>query len=318
MEYKLCGNSGLQLPVISLGLWHNFGGIDIWENSKQMLLDAFDNGVTHFDLANNYGPPPGSAEETLGRLINDELLRYRDELIISTKAGYGMWEGPYGDGGSKKYLISSLDQSLRRMKLEYVDIFYHHRFDPKTPLEETMHALELIYRQGKALYIGISNYNCEQTQRAAEILNNRGVPLLINQFKYNMLDRTPEHEGLIHTLHQNGTGAIAYSPLAQGLLTDKYINGIPKNSRAAKPDGFLRQEDIHDDLMRKIQELNRIATDRGQTLAEMSIAWLWYKGVTSVLIGASSVKQLETNLGALRSPDFSDEDIAKIEGVLVS
>jgi len=318
MQFKHCGSSGLELPLLSLGLWHNFGGIDAWENSREMLLEAFDNGITHFDLANNYGPPPGSAEDTLGRIINDELFRYRDELIISTKAGFGMWDGPYGDGGSKKYLISSLDQSLRRMKIDYVDIFYHHRFDPNTPLEETMHALELIYRQGKALYIGISNYNSDQTKKAIEILNSRGVPCLVNQFKYNMLFRDFEQDGLLHTLGTNGIGSIAYSPLAQGLLSDRYINGIPKNSRAAKPDGFLRSEELSESVITKIRNLNDVALNRNQSLAEMAIAWLWYKGVTSVLIGASSTKQLEANLGALKSAPFMDDEIAKIDEILNS
>lgn len=315
MQFSHCGASGLELPKLSLGLWHNFGSVDVFDTAKHIILEAFDNGITHFDLANNYGPVAGSAEETFGRVLSKELAGLRDELIISTKAGYGMWPGPYGDGGSKKYLISSLDQSLKRMNLEYVDIFYHHRFDPRTPLEETMGALELIYRQGKALYIGISNYNSAQTKDAIEILDSLGVPLVIHQFKYNMFHREPEHDGLLQTLEQQGVGSIAFSPLAQGLLSDKYSDGIPKDSRAAKPHGFLSEQDITQTMLQKIQNLTVIAQNRNQTLAEMAIAWLWYKQITSVLIGASSTSQLRTNLNALNSKPFTGDEIKAIESV---
>ena len=318
MKFSYCGKSGLQLPKISLGLWYNFGEVDSFFNSKSMILESFDKGITHFDLANNYGPPAGSAEETFGKIVQSELIDHRDELIISTKAGYGMWNGPYGDGGSKKYLISSLNQSLQRMKLEYVDIFYHHRFDPNTPLEETMAALEQIYRQGKALYIGISNYNSEQTIQAVEILNNLGVPCLIHQFKYSMLHRDPENQGLLDTLQNKNIGSIAFSPLAQGLLTDKYISGIPNNSRASNPNSFLNKEEMSTELITKINALHSFAKERGQSLAEMAIAWIWTKGITSVLIGASSVKQLQTNLGAINSPEFSSDEIQIIENILNS
>ncbi|MFO7868151.1 MAG: aldo/keto reductase [Bacteroidales bacterium] len=318
MQYSFCGNSGLQLPKLSLGLWHNFGGVDVHENAKNILTDAFDNGITHFDLANNYGPPAGSAEETLGKVLANELAGYRDELIISTKAGFGMWEGPYGDGGSKKYLFSSLHQSLKRLNLEYVDIFYHHRFDPQTPMEETMDALELIYKQGKALYIGLSNYNSKQTQQAVDLLSQRGVPCLIHQFKYSMFHREPEKDKLLQRLEKNGIGSIAFSPLAQGLLTDKYIKGIPEDSRAAKSHGFLSKDEINDKTVNTIKELNSIAQSRSQSLAEMAIAWIWHQGVTSVLIGASSQKQLRTNLNALSSTPFTDDEIKKIEKALTN
>ena len=316
MDYVPCGKSGLKLPRLSLGLWHNFGGVDVYETAKDILLHAFDNGITHLDLANNYGPPPGSAEETMGRVLQAELSAYRDELIISTKAGYGMWEGPYGDGGSKKYLVASLNQSLRRMKLDYVDIFYHHRFDSETPLEETMLALEQIYRQGKALYIGISNYNKEQTQKAVRILNQLGVPCTIHQFKYNIFNREPENDGLLNELAHLGVGSIAFSPLAQGLLTNKYLDGIPQDSRVAKPHGFLQKQDIDTAVLTKISALQSIAEKRSQTLAEMSIAWLWSQGVNSVLIGASSVEQLRTNLKACMYSKFTDQEKSEINRIV--
>lgn len=315
MNYVTCGNSGLQLPKLSLGLWHNFGGVDVFENSKNIILEAFDKGITHIDIANNYGPPAGSAEETFGKVLHKELSNHRDELVISTKAGYWMWNGPYGDGGSKKYLVSSLDQSLKRMNLDYVDIFYHHRFDTNTPLEETMQTLELLYRQGKTLYIGISNYNSEQTQKAIEILTNLGVPLVIHQFKYSMLHREPEQSGLLQTLQNKKIGSIAFSPLAQGLLTDRYLHGIPEDSRASKPNSFLKKDDISNQI-EKIKALQTIAIQRNQSIAEMAIAWLWEKGIQSVLIGASSVAQLQTNLKALQSPKFSSEELQKIEKIL--
>lgn len=318
MNYAFCGNSGLQLPKLSLGLWHNFGGVDAFENAKTMLLHAFDHGITHFDIANNYGPPAGSAEITFGQVLHKEFANHRDELIISTKAGYWMWNGPYGDGGSKKYLISSLDQSLKRMKLDYVDIYYHHRFDAHTPLEETAGALELLYKQGKTLYIGISNYNTEQTKTMVTLLQQKQVPCLIHQFKYSMFHREPETSGLLDTLQQLGIGSIAFSPLAQGLLTNRYITGIPQDSRAAKSHGFLQTNDVNDTVREKIIALQTIAIQRKQTLAEMAIAWIWHKGVTSVLIGASSVTQLQTNLGALKSPAFTDDEIKTIETILNS
>ncbi|OQA99130.1 MAG: L-glyceraldehyde 3-phosphate reductase [Bacteroidetes bacterium ADurb.Bin217] len=318
MKYAYCGNSGLQLPKLSLGLWHNFGGVDAFENAKSMLLHAFDNGITHFDLANNYGPPAGSAEITFGQVLHKEFAHHRDELIISTKAGYWMWNGPYGDGGSKKYLVSSLDQSLQRLKLDYVDIYYHHRFDPHTPLEETASALELLYKQGKALYIGISNYSTEQTNAMLRLLQQKHVPCLIHQCKYSMFHREPETSGLLQILSENGVGSIAFSPLAQGLLTDRYSMGIPKDSRAAKSHGFLQSGDVNDAVLQKVAALQSIALQRNQSLAEMAIAWIWEKGVTSVLIGASSVNQLQTNLKALASPAFSSDEMNRIEQVLHS
>jgi L-glyceraldehyde 3-phosphate reductase len=308
INYQRCGHSGLKLPLISLGLWHNFGGVDIFENGREILRYAFDNGITHFDLANNYGPPPGSAEENFGKILKKDFMPYRDEMIISTKAGYGMWDGPYGDWGSKKYLVSSLDQSLKRMGLDYVDIFYHHRPDPDTPLEETMAALDLIVRQGKALYVGISNYNADETKEAVKILNDLGTPCLINQIRYSMFERWSE-EQLLDTAQELGVGIIAFSPLAQGLLTDKYLNGIPENSRAAKSWGFLQKEEVNNALD-KIRALNEIAVARGQSLAQMAIAWLLKdKKVTSVLVGASSTSQLEDNLASLDYLTFSSEEI---------
>jgi len=318
LKYNYCGKSGLKLPPISLGLWHNFGGLDVFENARAMLRRAFDAGITHFDLANNYGPPPGSAEENFGEILNKDFRPYRDELIISTKAGYTMWDGPYGDWGSRKYLLSSLDQSLKRMKLDYVDIFYSHRPDPSTPLEETMGALAHAVKQGKALYAGISNYPAVQTKIAASILKELGTPCLIHQPKYSMFERWVE-DGLLDVLEQEGIGLIAFSPLAQGLLTDRYLKGIPDGSRASKPHGFLKQKDITPEKLDKIKKLNEIALLRGQTLAQMAIVWLLKdKRVTSVLIGASSVEQLNDNLGALKNPSFSKEELGKIEEILKS
>lgn len=315
MKYSFCGASGLELPQLSLGLWHNFGSIDIFENARHILLNAFDAGITHFDLANNYGPVAGSAEETFAKVLHGDLQNYRDELIISTKAGYGMWCGPYGDGGSKKYLVASCNQSLKRMKLDYVDIFYHHRFDPNTPLEETADALELIYRQGKALYIGISNYSKEQTIAMLAILRERAIPCLIHQMRYSMFATEPEESGLMSTLAQEKIGSIAYSPLAQGLLSDRYLNGIPEHSRASLANSFLQEQEVRNKLP-KIQQLHTLAQERGQSLSELAIAWLWHKGVTSVLIGASSVTQLQTNLKALNSSPISSEEMGGIETIL--
>lgn len=313
--YKRCGRSGIKLPLISLGLWHNFGGVDVFENGRKIVRAAFDNGITHLDLANNYGPPYGSAEETFGQIMKKDLLPFRDELIISTKAGYDMWSGPYGNFGSKKYLIASLDQSLKRMGLDYVDIFYHHRPDPETPLEETMGALDQIVRQGKALYVGISNYNAEETEEAAKILNRLGTPCLINQVKYSMFERWVEDQ-LLDTVEDYGIGVIAFSPLAQGLLTDRYLDGIPAGSRAAKSWGFLKPEQVEPALA-KVRQLNTIAEVRGQSLAQMAIAWLLKdKRVTSVLVGASSVEQLVDNIGALDYMLFSAEEIEEIESIL--
>jgi L-glyceraldehyde 3-phosphate reductase len=299
MPYLKCGNSGLSLPAISLGLWHNFGGVDYYENCKDILRTAFDQGVTHFDLANNYGPPAGSAEETFGKMLKTDFRPYRDEMVIATKAGYGMWDGPYGDGGSRKYLISSLDQSLKRMGIDYVDIYYHHRFDTETPLEESISALAHVYRQGKALYIGISNYNAEQTLRASNMLKELGVPCLVNQSKINMLEQEPKKEGLLDLLDEQQIGFVAFSPLAQGMLTDRYLQGIPEGSRADKAHGFLQKESITDGAIVKVKKLNELAEKRGQSLAQMAISWiLSQKAVTSVIVGASSSKQLLNNLGA--------------------
>ena len=315
IQYRRCGRSGIQLPEISLGLWHNFGHVDRYDIARQIVLKAFDSGITHFDLANNYGPPPGSAEESFGRMMDSDLRPYRDEMIISTKAGYLMWPGPYGEWGSKKYLVSSLDQSLKRMKLDYVDIFYSHRPDPETPLEETMAALDLIVKQGKALYVGISNYSAEKTKKASQILREMGTPCLIHQPSYSMFNRWVETD-LLNVLAEEGMGCIAFSPLAQGLLTDRYLTGIPADSRAAKPHGFL-QVDRVEMMLPVIKELNEIAKQRGQSLAQMAIAWLLKdRRVTSVLIGASSVEQLENNLGALANKEFDSDELMKIEAVL--
>ena len=314
-EYKRCGKSGLKLPLISLGLWHNFGGVDTFDCGHEILRAAFDSGITHFDLANNYGPPAGSAEESFGKVMTKDFKPFRDEMIISTKAGYGMWDGPYGDWGSRKYLISSLDQSLKRMNLDYVDIFYHHRPDPETPLEETMMALDHIVRQGKALYVGISNYSADQTEKATKILKELGTPCLINQVKYSMYVRGIEDQ-LLATVEELGIGLIAFSPLAQGLLTDKYINGIPENSRAAKSWGFLQSHEVNS-AIEKVKALNKIAESRGQSLAQMSLAWILKDPrVTSVLVGASSVKQLDDNLGALKNQVFSSGELHDIDTIL--
>jgi L-glyceraldehyde 3-phosphate reductase len=315
IPYKRCGKSGLKLPLISLGLWHNFGDVDTFENGREIVRFAFDNGITHFDLANNYGPPPGSAEENFGKILKKDLLSYRDELVISTKAGYWMWDGPYGEWGSRKYLISSLDQSLKRMGLDYVDIFYHHRPDPETPLEETMMALDQIVRQGKALYVGISNYSADETIKASKILKELGTPCLINQVKYSMFVRWVEDE-LLESANKNGIGVIAFSPLAQGLLTDKYLNGIPSGSRAAKSWGFLQASEV-DKAIVKVKLLNQIALSRGQSLAQMALAWILKdQRVTSVLVGASSIAQLTDNLDALKCLKFQEEEIKEIDEIL--
>ncbi|PYC69706.1 aldo/keto reductase [Micromonospora arborensis] len=316
MTYRRSGRSGLRLPAVSLGLWHNFGPDRPFERQRDIVRRAFDLGVTHFDLANNYGPPPGAAEENFGRMLATDLKPYRDELIISSKAGYLMWPGPYGEWGSRKNLISSLDQSLGRMGLDYVDIFYSHRFDPDTPLEETMGALDAIVRSGKALYVGISNYNSEQTARAATILGELGTPLLINQPSYSMLNRWTESDGLLDTLEQVGAGCIAYSPLAQGLLTDRYLGGIPANSRV-RTSVFLNESDLSEEKMATIRGLGAVAERRGQSLAQLALAWaLRDPRMTSLIIGASSVEQLETNIAALDNLDFTTEEIAEIDGLL--
>jgi len=316
MRYNRCGRSGLKLPAISLGLWHNFGGVDSLENSRQMIRRAFDLGITHLDFANNYGPPPGSAEETFGQILRNDLAGYRDELVISTKAGYTMWPGPYGDLGSRKYLVTSLDQSLRRMGLDYVDIFYHHRPDPETPIEETMGALDHIVRSGKALYAGLSNYKPEQTRRAVALLREFGTPCLIHQASYSMFNRWIE-AGLLNVLNDEGIGCIVFSPLAQGLLTDRYIRGIPEDSRAAKPHGFLKREQVTEEKLGKVQRLRQIAQARGQSLAQMAIAWvLRHPGMTSALIGASRVNQIEETVGALENLSFSEQELHSIEEAL--
>lgn len=316
MAYRRCGRSGLLLPEISLGLWHNFGSVDVFSNFIRIAHAAFDNGITHFDLANNYGPVYGSAEENFGRILKKGLGAYRDELVISTKAGYDMWPGPYGNRGSRKYLMASLDQSLKRMGLDYVDIFYSHRPDPETPIEETMGALVDIVRQGKALYIGISNYNADQTAKALAVLKEHRVPCLIHQARYSMLDRWTEPD-LLPLLQQEGVGMIAFSPLAQGMLTNKYLHGIPENSRAAKSTGHLQREQVTEEVINKVRQLNELAVGRGQTLAEMALAWLLKDDrVTSVLVGASSVEQLMDNLRALQNTKFSEEEIQAIEKIL--
>jgi L-glyceraldehyde 3-phosphate reductase len=316
MTYNRCGRSGLQLPAVSLGLWHNFGGVDEFETGRVIVRRAFDLGITHFDLANNYGPPPGSAEENFGRLLREDLAPHRDELVISTKAGYLMWPGPYGEWGSRKYLLASLDQSLRRLGLDYVDVFYSHRPDPDTPLEETLGALDSAVRQGKAIYAGISNYSAEQANRACDILDALGTRCLIHQPKYSMFVRWVEG-GLLDVLEKRGVGCIPFSPLAQGLLTDRYLNGIPSDSRAAKPHGFLQLDQVTKEKVAKAQKLNELAQRRGQSLAQMALAWvLKDPRVTTVLIGASSVAQLEQNLGCLANRSFSDEELAAIEAIL--
>ncbi|KEQ29639.1 L-glyceraldehyde 3-phosphate reductase [Pedobacter antarcticus 4BY] len=316
MQYRRCGNSGLKLPAISLGLWHNFGHVDQLSNSRDILHLAFDSGITHFDLANNYGPPPGSAEENFGKILNQDFKSYRDEMIISSKAGYTMWDGPYGDWGSKKYLVSSLDQSLKRMNLDYVDIFYHHRPDPDTPLEETMAALDLIVRQGKALYAGISNYPVEQAKKAFQILKEMGTPCLIHQPKYSMYERWIE-DGLIDLLGDEGVGCIPFSPLAQGLLTNKYLHGIPEDSRAAKSHGALQQEQISPETVVQLHGLNSLAQERGQSLAQMALSWILKdQRITSVLVGASKPSQLADSLKCLNKLDFSTSELQQIEDIL--
>lgn len=315
MKYNRCGKSGLKLPAMSLGLWHNFGSESDFDNAKAMLLAAFDKGITHFDIANNYGPIPGSAEETMGKVLANELKPYRDELVISTKAGYTMWEGPYGDWGSRKYLISSLDQSLKRLGIDYVDIFYHHRMDPNTPLEETMGALADIVRSGKALYVGLSNYGPQQLEQASKILKSMGVHCLIHQHRFSMLER--KTKALLPVLKQEGIGSIAFCPLAQGLLTGKYLNGIPKDSRAAGSSVFLNSNAITPEYLKKARALNDIAQKRGQSLAQMALAYALMDGeLTSVILGASKVSQIEENLGALENLTFDMSEIAEIEAVL--
>lgn len=318
MIYRRCGRSGLKLPVVSLGLWHNFGYSDSFENMRSIVTRAFDLGVTHFDLANNYGPPPGSAEENFGRILKFDLKSYRDELIISTKAGYRMWDGPYGEWGSKKYLVASLDQSLKRMGLDYVDLFYSHRPDPETPIEETMDALYQIVRQGKALYVGISNYNPEQTRSAYETLKSMGIRLLVNQVRYNMFDRNIE-KGLLDTLDELGMGAVIYSPLAQGLLTERYLEGIPEDSRVRRSGVFLKESDITPERIEKVKRLTEIARSRGQTMSQLALAWiLRQKTVTTVIVGASKVSQIEDNVGVIKNLELSNEELEKIEKILAS
>ena len=318
MEYRRCGRSGLKLPAISLGLWHNFGDETRVETSRQLLRHAFDLGITHFDLANNYGPPPGSAESNFGRILREDFLPWRDELIISSKAGYTMWDGPYGDWGSRKYLVASLDQSLKRMGLEYVDIFYHHRPDPETPLQETMRALDHLVRQGKALYVGLSNYPLEQAAEAVRILNDLGTPCLIHQPKYSMLERWVE-DGLLDFLQTEGVGSIAFSPLAGGQLTDRYLQGIPADSRAASGSRFLQAEQLTEAKLEKVRRLNALAEARGQKLSQMALAWvLRAEKVTSVLIGASKTAQLDDAVGMLAHRHFSAEECAAIDAILAA
>lgn len=315
MTYNRCGKSGIKLPAISLGLWHNFGNRDNQENCREILRFAFDNGINHFDLANNYGPPYGSAEENFGRLFKQDFRPYRDELLISTKAGWDMWPGPYGDWGSKKYLVASLNQSLQRMGLEYVDIFYHHRRDPETPMEETMQALDLIVRQGKALYVGISSYDANDLKRASQMLRELGTPCLIHQPRYNILDRKIE-PNTFKVLEEEGIGCITYSPLAQGLLTDKYLHGIPEGSRASKTQTYLQASQITPEKVEKIRQLNDLAQKRGQSLAQMALAWIFHQPtVTSVLVGASKAEQLADNLQALRNTQFSTEELTLINDI---
>ena len=317
MKYNRCGNSGLLLPAVSLGLWHNFGDTGVYSNMEQMCFAAFDNGITHFDLANNYGPKPGSAEANFGKLMKEHFRPYRDEMIISTKAGYDMWPGPYGNYGSRKYLIASLDQSLQRMGLDYVDIFYHHRMDPETPLEETMGALEQIVRSGKALYVGLSNYDGPTLEKASKILDERHVPFIINQNSYNILNRTVEQNGLKETSHRLGKGIICFSPLAQGMLTDRYLNGIPADSRVRTDGRFLHEDQMSEERLAGIRKLNDIAAERGQTLAEMALAWILRDGiVTTVLIGASRPSQILDNIKAIENTSFTAEELAAIDAVV--
>ncbi|MDH3254898.1 MAG: L-glyceraldehyde 3-phosphate reductase [Acidobacteriota bacterium] len=318
MPYNRCGRSGLKLPAVSLGLWHNFGGVDVFENGRAMVRRAFDLGITHFDLANNYGPPYGSAEETFGRILRKDLAPYRDELVISSKAGWDMWPGPYGDFGSRKYLIASLDQSLARLGLDYVDIFYHHRPDPETPLEETMGALNTIVRQGKALYAGISAYSPDETRRAASLLRELGTPCLIHQPRYSMFDRTVE-EGLLEVLVEESVGCIVFSPLAQGMLTDRYLDGVPDDSRAAKAHGYLQRNEITAARLGQIRGLNELAQTRGQSLAQMALAWvLRDESITSVLVGASRVEQVEDSVQALNNLSFTAAELQAIDEILAS
>jgi L-glyceraldehyde 3-phosphate reductase len=318
MEYRRCGNSGLKLPALSLGLWHNFGHIDSLENARNILQVAFDNGITHFDLANNYGPPPGSSEENFGKIFKQDFIPYRDELVISTKAGWGMWDGPYGDWGSKKYLVASLDQSLKRMGLDYVDIFYHHRPDPETPLEETMGTLDLMVRQGKALYVGISSYEPEEAAKAFEILKQLGTPCLIHQPRYSMFDRWVEN-GLLDVLQQHQVGCIPFSPLAQGLLSNKYLKGIPEGSRAAshRGNGAIDEDQVSDEKINKVRQLNEIALERGQNLAQMALAWLLKdQRITSVLLGVSRSEQLLDSIRCLENYSFTNEELNRINNIL--
>lgn len=318
MQYNRCGHSGIKLPAISLGLWHNFGNVDDYKKARKIVRTAFDHGITHFDLANNYGPPPGEAEKVFGKILRENFRPYRDEMIISSKAGYYMWPGPYGEWGSKKYLVASLDQSLKRMGLDYVDIFYHHRPDPDTPMEETMTALDLIVRQGKALYVGISSYTAEQTKHAASMLKQLGTPCLIHQPRYSMFDRWVEN-GLMDVLGHEGIGCIAFSPLAQGLLTDKYLRGIPPDSRVGRglSNGAITNEAISENVLSKVRQLNELALQRGQTLAQMAVAWLLKdKRVTSVLVGISSPSQLKDNIDCLKNTSFTKEELKTIESIL--
>lgn len=316
MQFRRCGNSGLKLPAISLGLWHNFGYVNVFEKSRQIIASAFDQGITHFDLANNYGPPPGSAETVFGKILKNDFQSYRDEMVISTKAGYTMWDGPYGDWGSKKYLVSSLDQSLKRMGLDYVDIFYHHRPDPDTDLEETMSTLSLMVQQGKALYVGISNYSADQAEKAIEMLRKMRTPCLIHQVKYSMFERTAE-KGLLDVLEREKTGCIAFSPLAQGLLTDRYLQGIPPDSRVATSGVFLKESDINPANIAKVAALNKLAVARGQKLSHMALSWLLKdQRVTSVLIGASNTGQVDDAIRALENTHFDDQELSIIQQIL--
>ena len=316
MEYGKCGESGLKLPSVSLGLWHNFGDNSDFDNMKKMCFTAFDNGITHFDLANNYGPAPGSAETNLGKILAEHMSAYRDEMIISTKAGYYMWQGPYGEWGSKKYLTASLDQSLKRMKLDYVDIFYHHRPDPDTPLYETMWALDSIVKSGKALYVGLSNYDGETMEKAAQILEELHCPFVINQNRYSIFDRTLEHNGLLSSARKKKKGVIIFSPLAQGLLTDRYLHGIPEDSRVKTDGRFLKESSITEEKIEKIRKLNKIATERGQSLAQMALSWVYSKeGVTSVLIGASKPEQITENLKMTEKTVFTQEELKAIDDI---
>ncbi len=317
IEYNRCGNSGLLLPAISLGLWYNFGDLSSYESMKDMCFTAFDNGITHFDLANNYGPQAGSAEKNFGRILNENLKSYRDELIISTKAGYYMWEGPYGDWGSRKYLLSSIDQSLKRLNLEYVDIFYHHRMDPNTPLEETMGALAQIVVSGKALYIGLSNYDGPTFEKAAKILDDLNCPFVINQNRYSIFDRAIENNGLKESAKKHGKGIIAFSPLEQGLLTDKYLHGVPEDSRIKRDGQFFKESALTSERMEQVKKLNEIANSRGQSLAEMALAWILRDGyVTSVLVGASKASQITQNINAIKNTSFSADELEMIDDIL--